>query len=64
MVTFFEKFIEKNLEKGRPKIAFGLNAPDEGILKSLKRVKKYAEIVIVGPREIAKIRKFKKIILG
>ena len=60
--TFFEKFIEKNLKKGKPKIAFGLNAPDGEVLKSLKRIKKYSEIILIGPRKIAKIKEFKKII--
>lgn len=60
--TFLEEFIKKNLKKGKPKIGFGLLKEDGEILASLRKVKNLADIVLVGPKRISKIKGFKKII--
>jgi len=57
-----QDFIEKRIRLGRPTIAFGLKEPDPKVLSSLKRSKKYASIILVGPPAIKKIKDFKKII--
>ncbi len=66
MPAFFKKKIEKllqyNKKLGKPTIAFGLKAPDKEILASLRRSKKYAQIILVGPKAIARIKEFKLII--
>jgi predicted methyltransferase MtxX (methanogen marker protein 4) len=54
--------IEKRARLKKPRIAFGLIESDKEILKSLKQGQKYADIVLVGPRKISKIKSFKKII--
>jgi predicted methyltransferase MtxX (methanogen marker protein 4) len=62
MPITIDEIIEKNLKKGRPKIGFGLAREDKEILNSLKKSKKWAEIFLVGPKKIKRIKGFKKII--
>ena len=61
-INFFQKVVAPKLKLGKPKIGFGLAKPDKEILASLKKSKKYADIILVGPKAIAKISGFKKII--
>ncbi|MBA7490651.1 hypothetical protein ES702_01192 [subsurface metagenome] len=61
--TPFEKFIKERLKLSRPKIGFGLLKPDKQILESLKKSKKYAEIILVGPTAIKSVKGFEKIIV-
>lgn len=61
-INFFQKVVAPKLKLGKPKIGFGLAYPDKEILASLRKSKKYADIVLVGPGVIAKIYGFKKII--
>ncbi|RJO59152.1 hypothetical protein C4546_03580 [Candidatus Parcubacteria bacterium] len=60
------KILGKNIEKfnklGKVKIAFGLKEPDEEILKSLKQSKEFADITLVGPQAIEKVKGFKLVI--
>lgn len=60
--NFFQKVVALKLKLGKPKIGLGLAYPDKEILASLKKSKKYADIVLVGPKAIAKIAGFKKIV--
>ncbi len=62
--NFFQKVVEPKLKLGRPKIGFGLAKPDKEILASLRKSKKYADIILVGPRVITKISGFKKVIVN
>ena len=65
METEFQAFnqkVEELVKLGRPKIAFGLKEPDQDILKSLKKGKKYADITLVGPEAIKEVKGFEKII--
>ncbi|MBU1203204.1 hypothetical protein KKH39_04160 [Patescibacteria group bacterium] len=55
----FDQKIEKLLKLRHPKIAFGLDKPDELILTSLRKSHKYADINIVGPKKISSIKGFK-----
>lgn len=57
-MNFLEKIINKSLKKGKPKIAFGLIKKDPVIINSLKKNKKYADIIIVGPKSLGKIPGF------
>lgn len=53
--------LEPWVMKGRrPRIAFGLQAPNRAVVSSLRRAKQYAEIILVGPSSIARINGFKK----
>jgi len=58
----FDKKAEKLIKLGRPKIAFGLSKANKEILESLKRGKKYADIVLVGPKEIKNVKGFDVVI--
>lgn len=60
--NFFQKVVGPKLKLGRPKIGFGLAKPDKEVVASLQKSKKYADIVLVGPKAIAKIVGFKKVI--
>lgn len=60
--TQFEKVIRERIKLGKPKIAFGLKEPSKEILKSLEKSKKYASIILVGPRNISKVKGFEKIL--
>ena len=60
MAKFIEPFIKNWLKKGKPKIGFGLMAPDKEVLSSLLKSKKYAQIVLVGPKEIKNVKGFEK----
>lgn len=60
--TQIDIFIEKMLSLGKPTIAFGMKEPNQEILKSLRKGKKYAHIILVGPKEISSVKGFKKII--
>ncbi len=62
--NFFQKVIAKKLKLGKPRIGFGLAGPDKEILTSLRKSKKYADIVLVGPKAIAKVVGFGKVISG
>jgi len=54
--------LQLNKKFGKPKIGFGLAKPNNEISKSLKRSKKYADIILVGPPAIKKVKGFKLII--
>ncbi|KKU13579.1 MAG: hypothetical protein UX17_C0013G0006 [Parcubacteria group bacterium GW2011_GWC2_45_7] len=58
----FSKKVEKLAKKGKVHIAFGLISPDKEILASLRSVKKYADITLVGPSAIKSVKGFKKVI--
>ncbi len=60
----FNQKVEELVKLGKPKIAFGLKEPNEEILKSLKKGKKYADIILVGPEAIKDIKGFEKVIDG
>ena len=62
MAKLIKPFVKKWLKRGKPEIGFGLIAPDKEVLNSLIRSKKYAQIVLVGPKEIKGIKGFEKII--
>lgn len=62
LTNFFQKITAKKLKLGRPRIGFGLAKPDKEILASLKKSKKYADIILVGPKAVSKVIRFKKII--
>ena len=61
-ITQFEKIIRERIKLGKPKIGFGLKEPNKEILKSLAKSKKYAEIILVGPKDISNVKGFQKII--
>lgn len=56
--TLFWEKVNNHLNLGTPTIAFGLAQPDEQILESLKRSKKYARIILVGPPKIDSVTDF------
>lgn len=58
----FGNNVEKFNELGKVKIAFGLKEPDEEILKSLEISKKLADIILVGPKAIEKVKGFELVI--
>ena len=58
--TQFEKIIKERIKLGKPKIAFGLKELNKEILKSLEKSKKYASIILVGPKNISRIKGFEK----
>lgn len=58
MAKIFESEIKELLNVSKPRIAFGLEAPDDEILKSLSDSKKYADITLVGPEAIKDIDDF------
>ena len=60
--TQFEKIIRERIKLGKPKIGFGLKEPNKEVLKSLVKSKKYAEIILVGPKAINSVKGFQKII--
>ncbi len=60
--NFFQKATAKKLKLGKPRIGFGLVGIDKEILTSLRKSKKYADIVLVGPKAITRIKGFEKII--
>ncbi len=60
----FSQKVDQLAKLGRRKIAFGLKEPDKEILKSLKRGKKYADIVLVGSEAIKDVKEFEKIIVN
>ncbi len=61
-IKIFESFINKYLYRGKPAVAFGLAKPNKQILNSLKKVKKYASIILVGPKAISGVKGFKKVV--
>jgi len=61
-ITQFEKIIRERIKLGKPKIGFGLKEPNKEVLKSLVKSKKYAEIILVGPKAINSVKGFQKII--
>lgn len=61
-ITQFEKIIQKRIKLGKPKIGFGLKEPSKEVLRSLERSKKYASIILIGPKKIEKIKGFTKVI--
>lgn len=58
----FSKRVKELAGKRKVRIAFGLAKPDKVLLASLKKVSKYAEIILVGPEAIKKVRGFEMII--
>jgi len=57
----FDKKVDELTKIRKPKIAFGLKEPNEVILKSLKKSKKFADIVLVGPKTIENVKGFEVI---
>lgn len=57
-----KEFIEEGLKLGKVKIGFGLSKPDEEVLESLRKGKEFADIILVGPKEIESISDFEKVI--
>jgi len=51
----FKEIVEMAEKKDRPKIAFGLQEEEKEILASLKKGKKYADIILVTPKGITKV---------
>jgi len=60
--NLFQKVVKSKLKLGKPKVGFGLARPDKEILNSLRKSKKYADIILVGSKSIEKVVGFKKII--
>lgn len=58
----FDERVEYLASLRRAKIAFGMKEPNDEILESMKRSKKYADITLVGPQSIAGIKNFPVII--
>ncbi len=58
MPKTIEDIIRENLKKGKQKIGFGLLKKDKEIITSLRKAKKYANLVIVGPKSLGKISGF------
>jgi len=58
----FNKKVNKLVGLGKPKIAFGLKKSDKEILRSLRKSKKYADIILIGPKGIETVKGFDKII--
>ena len=58
----FKQKVEQLLKLGKAKIAFGLKEPNEEILESLNKAKKYADIILVGPEAIKNVSGFEKIV--
>jgi len=58
----FEALVNKRVKLGRPGIAFGLKEPNKSVIESLIRSKKYADIVLVGPKAIKNVKGFEKLI--
>ncbi len=58
----FNQKVDELVKLGKPNIAFGLKGPDEEILKSLKKGRKYADIVLVGPEAIKDVKGFELVI--
>lgn len=58
----FDEEIDRLVKKGKVKIAFGLKEPNEEILNSLEKSKKYADIILVGTEKINKIENFELVI--
>lgn len=58
----FNAKVEELLTLGKPRIAFGLLAPDERILRSLRSGRRHADIVLVGPDAIRAVRGFELIV--
>ncbi|MEK7543048.1 MAG: hypothetical protein AAB503_01970 [Patescibacteria group bacterium] len=58
----FNQKVEELLKLGKPKIAFGLQSPDEEVLKSLRDGQKYADIMLVGHDAIKGISGFEVVI--
>jgi predicted methyltransferase MtxX (methanogen marker protein 4) len=61
-IKIFEQKVNSLVKLGKPKIAFGLKEPNREILRSLKKAKKYADIILVGPEAIKEVKEFEKII--
>ncbi len=58
-----DKKINQLIKSGpKPTIGFGLLEPNKDILSSLRKSKKLANIILVGPKKIQSIKGFKKII--
>src|SRR3989344_3458735 len=55
-------FLEEGLRMGKIKLGFGLIKPDKEIISSLRKSKKWANIVLVGPKKIDGIDGFEKLI--
>ncbi len=58
----FTAKVDELVKLSKPRIAFGLLEPDKEILASLQRSQKYADIVLVGPKNIESIKDFELVI--
>lgn len=63
MPKTLDDVINENLKKGKAKIGFGLAKKDDEIIESLKRAKEFADIIIVGPKELGEIEGFECILV-
>ena len=63
MAKILDDIINGNLKKGKAKIGVGLAKKDDEIIKSLNKAKKYADIVIVGPKELGKVKGFECVLV-
>lgn len=59
----FNQKIKELLKLGKAKIAFGMIEPDEEILASLNKVKRYADIILVGSKAIKDIKNFEILVV-
>ena len=58
----FNQKVEELVKLDKPHIAFGLKEPNEEILISLEKGKKYADITLVGPGAIKDVKGFELVI--
>ena len=63
MAKTLDDIINENLKKGRAKIGFGLAKKDEEIIQSLNKAKEFADIVIVGPKELQEVEGFECVLV-
>lgn len=63
MAKTLDDIINENLKKGRAKIGFGLLKKDDEIIQSLNKAKEFADIVIVGPKELQEVEGFECVLV-
>ena len=61
-LQIFNQKVDDLVKLGKPKIAFGLKEIDNDILDSLKKGKKYADIILVGNKSIKEVEDFEFVI--
>lgn len=63
MAKTLDDIINENLKKGKARIGFGLLKKDDEIIDSLNKAKEFADIVIVGPKELGEIEGFECVLV-